>query len=149
MCGWQGLGIGGGWQGPAERMLQYRGRWLRCRLGGCDIKGALPEPGVRGHPQSSVSHTHFYVLGSRQPSLFPNLVGSTVRILENNLFSYRLQWPFHPPESPGGFLKSHIFFPQCNRKIQTRDISTYSNKSYLLSFNSSTYKILLNLLCTF
>ena len=101
MCGWQGLGIGSGWQGPAECLVQYRGRWLRCRLGGCDIKGALSEPGVKGHPQYSVSHTHFHVLGSRQPSLFPNLVGTTVRILENNLFSYRSQWPFNPPESPG------------------------------------------------
>ena len=101
VSGWQGLGIGGGWQGPAERLLQHRGRWLKCRLGGCDIKGALSESGVRGHPQSSVSHTHFHVLGSRLPSLFPNLVGTTVRILENNLFSYRSQWPFHPPENPG------------------------------------------------
>ena len=98
---WQGLGTGSGGQGPAEHLVQYRGRWLRCRLGGCDVKGALSEPGVRGRPQSSVSHTHFHVLGSRRPSLSPNLVSTTVRILGDNSFSYRSQWPFHPPESPG------------------------------------------------
>ena len=101
VSGWQGSGIGGGWQGPAEHLVQYRGRWLRCRLGGCDTKGALSKPGVRGRLQYSVSHTHSHVLGSRRPSLSPNLVSTTVRRLEDNLFSYRLQWPFHPPESPG------------------------------------------------